>query len=282
MDIKKIGIAGAGQMGSGIAQVALNSGFEVVLNDISDNQLKNGQNIIEKGFSKLVQKEKITESQKKEFMSKLSLTSLIENLAGCDIVIEAATENKNIKFEIFKKIDSILNEKGILATNTSSISITELAAATKRPDKVIGMHFMNPVPVMKLVELIRGLQTNDDTYNTVKSVSEKMEKITVMSQDYPGFIVNRILLPMINEAIFVLMEGVGSAEDIDNAMKLGTNQPMGPLALADFIGLDTCLSILEVMYDGFGDLKYKPCPLLKKYVNAGYLGKKTGKGFYKY
>jgi len=282
MDIKKIGIAGAGQMGSGIAQVALNSGFEVVLNDISDNQLKNGQNIIEKGFSKLVQKEKITESQKKEFMSKLSLTSLIENLAGCDIVIEAATENKNIKFEIFKKIDSILNEKGILATNTSSISITELAAATKRPDKVIGMHFMNPVPVMKLVELIRGLQTNDDTYNTVKSVSEKMEKITVMSQDYPGFIVNRILLPMINDAIFVLMEGVGSAEDIDNAMKLGTNQPMGPLALADFIGLDTCLSILEVMYDGFGDLKYKPCPLLKKYVNAGYLGKKTGKGFYKY
>lgn len=282
MDLKKIGIVGSGQMGSGIAQVALNSGFEVILNDISDTQLKNGQNIIEKGFSKLVQKEKITEEQKKEFMSKLSLTTLIENLADCDIVIEAATENKNIKFEIFKKIDSILNEKGILATNTSSISITELAAATKRPDKVIGMHFMNPVPVMKLVELIRGLQTNDETYNAVKTVSEKMEKITVMSQDYPGFIVNRILLPMINEAIFVLMEGVGSAEDIDNAMKLGTNQPMGPLALADFIGLDTCLSILEVMYDGFGDLKYKPCPLLKKYVKAGYLGKKTGKGFYKY
>ncbi len=282
MDLKKIGIVGSGQMGSGIAQVALNSGFEVILNDISDTQLKNGQNIIEKGFSKLVQKEKITEEQKKEFMSKLSLTTLIENLADCDIVIEAATENKNIKFEIFKKIDSILNEKGILATNTSSISITELAAATKRPDKVIGMHFMNPVPVMKLVELIRGLQTNDETYNAVKTVSEKMEKITVMSQDYPGFIVNRILLPMINEAIFVLMESVGSAEDIDNAMKLGTNQPMGPLALADFIGLDTCLSILEVMYDGFGDLKYKPCPLLKKYVKAGYLGKKTGKGFYKY
>ncbi len=282
MDLKKIGIVGSGQMGSGIAQVALNSGFEVILNDISDTQLKNGQNIIEKGFSKLVQKEKITEEQKKEFMSKLSLTTLIENLADCDIVIEAATENKNIKFEIFKKIDSILNEKGILATNTSSISITELAAGTKRPDKVIGMHFMNPVPVMKLVELIRGLQTNDETYNAVKTVSEKMEKITVMSQDYPGFIVNRILLPMINEAIFVLMEGVGSAEDIDNAMKLGTNQPMGPLALADFIGLDTCLSILEVMYDGFGDLKYKPCPLLKKYVKAGYLGKKTGKGFYKY
>lgn len=282
MDLKKIGVVGSGQMGSGIAQVALNSGFEVILNDISDTQLKNGQNIIEKGFSKLVQKEKITEEQKKEFMSKLSLTTLIENLADCDIVIEAATENKNIKFEIFKKIDSILNEKGILATNTSSISITELAAATKRPDKVIGMHFMNPVPVMKLVELIRGLQTNDETYNAVKTVSEKMEKITVMSQDYPGFIVNRILLPMINEAIFVLMEGVGSAEDIDNAMKLGTNQPMGPLALADFIGLDTCLSILEVMYDGFGDLKYKPCPLLKKYVKAGYLGKKTGKGFYKY
>lgn len=282
MDLKKIGIVGSGQMGSGIAQVALNSGFEVILNDISDTQLKNGQNIIEKGFSKLVQKEKITEEQKKEFMSKLSLTTLIENLADCDIVIEAATENKNIKFEIFKKIDSILNEKGILATNTSSISITELAAATKRPDKVIGMHFMNPVPVMKLVELIRGLQTNDETYNAVKTISEKMEKITVMSQDYPGFIVNRILLPMINEAIFVLMESVGSAEDIDNAMKLGTNQPMGPLALADFIGLDTCLSILEVMYDGFGDLKYKPCPLLKKYVKAGYLGKKTGKGFYKY
>ena len=280
--IKEIGVIGSGQMGAGIVQVALTSGYNVVMMDVSDVQLEKGRAYIEKGISRLVQKEKITLSDKENFLKNLKLTTKLEEFSNTDLVIEAATENKNIKFDIFKKLSAITKETAILASNTSSISLTEIAAVTAKPENVVGMHFMNPVPIMKLVELIKGLQTSENTYKSVKEVAEKMNKVTVLSQDYPGFIVNRILMPMINEAIFTLMEGLASVEDIDNAMKFGTNQPMGPLTLADFIGLDTCLSILEVLHDGLGDPKYRPCPLLKKYVAAGYLGKKSGQGFYNY
>ena len=280
--LKKIGVIGSGQMGSGIVQVSLVSGYTVIMMDVSDEQLAKGKAYVEKGISKLVKKEKITEEDKSKFLANLTLATQLEDLSDVDLVIEAATENKKIKFDIFKKLGEITKETTILASNTSSISLTEIAAATNRPEKVVGMHFMNPVPIMKLVELIKGLQTTDETYNTVKEAAEKMGKITVLSQDYPGFIVNRILMPMINEAVFALMEGLASVEDIDTAMKYGTNQPMGPLTLADFIGLDTCLYILEVLHEGLGDPKYRPCPLLKKYVAAGYLGKKSGRGFYNY
>lgn len=280
--IKKIGVIGSGQMGSGIVQVSLVSGYTVIMMDVSNEQLAKGKAYVEKGISKLVKKEKITEEDKSKFLANLTLSTQLEDLSDVDLVIEAATENKKIKFDIFKKLGEITKETTILASNTSSISLTEIAAATNRPEKVVGMHFMNPVPIMKLVELIKGLQTTDETYNTVKEAAEKMGKITVLSQDYPGFIVNRILMPMINEAVFALMEGLASVEDIDTAMKYGTNQPMGPLTLADFIGLDTCLYILEVLHEGLGDPKYRPCPLLKKYVAAGYLGKKSGRGFYNY
>lgn len=280
--IKTVGVCGAGQMGLGIAQVAAMSGLKVIVQDVSADGLSKARANIDKSLSKLVEKQKLTTEQMKSAQSALTFTQQVEDLVPADIVIEAITENPKIKFEVFKKLDSICRSETILASNTSSISITTLAAQTKRADKVVGMHFMNPVPLMKLVELIKGLKTSPETFSLVKALGEKMGKVCIESNDYPGFVVNRILMPMINEACFALYEGLASKEDIDNAMKLGTNQPMGPLTLADFIGLDTCLAILNVLYDGLGDPKYRPCPLLKQYVAAGLFGKKSGEGFYKY
>jgi 3-hydroxybutyryl-CoA dehydrogenase len=283
MTIKKIGVIGAGQMGNGIAQVAAQAGFDVVMSDIAQESLDRGVATITKSLDKLVSKGKLTEEQRAAALGRLTTTlSLEEACASADMVIEAVTEREALKFELFRKIDAASPDHAILATNTSSISITRIAAQTKRPAKVIGMHFMNPVPLMTLVELIRGLATDDATYEATRAASEAMGKTCVLAQDYSGFIVNRILMPMINEAVYTLMEGVGSVEDIDQAMKLGTNQPMGPLTLADFIGLDTCLAIMQVLHDGSGDTKYRPCPLLRKYVDAGWLGRKSGRGFYNY
>ena len=281
-NIQLIGIVGAGQMGRGIAQVAAQTGYDVVLFDAFKNSLDFGYGFIKTQLDKGVEKGKWTRDQADQAFSKIKPTVEIEDLKNCDLVIEAATEKVELKFEIFKKLDQVVKPEGLLASNTSSISITEIAAQTKRPDKVAGMHFMNPVPVMKLVEGIRGLETSDVTFNTVAAVAEKMGKTFVRAQDYPGFAVNRILMPMINEAVYALYEGVASARDIDTAMKLGTNQPMGPLELADFIGLDTCLAIMRVLNQELADSKYRPCPLLVNYVNAGRLGKKSGEGFYKY
>lgn len=279
----KIGIVGAGQMGNGIAQVAAQSGFDVVMFDISAAALNKGLATISGSCDRLVKKGNLTEERKKEIFAKIAPTENLSNLKDCDLVIEAATENIDLKLKIFKELDEVVKKSAILASNTSSISITKIAGVTQRPEKVAGMHFMNPVPLMKLVEGIRGLQTSDETFAVVKSMSEKMDKVFVESvKDMPGFIVNRILMPMINEAIYTLHEGIASVESIDSAMKLGTNQPMGPLTLADFIGLDTCLAIMNVLHDGLGDSKYRACPLLVKYVEAGWLGKKTGRGFYKY
>ena len=281
-EIKKVGVIGAGQMGNGIAQVAAVAGFDVVMSDISQEALDAGWAVILKSLGKLLSKERIDQTTHDAAIARITRTLSLEDAAQTDLVVEAATEREEIKLEIFKKLDAAAPAHTILASNTSSISITRIGAVTQRPDKVIGMHFMNPVPIMKLVEIIRGLPTSDETYAAVNAAAEKMGKTTVLAQDYAGFIVNRILMPMINEAVYTLMEGVGSVEDIDAAMKLGTNQPMGPLTLADFIGLDTCLAIMNVLHDNLGDSKYRACPLLRKYVDAGWLGRKSGRGFYDY
>jgi 3-hydroxybutyryl-CoA dehydrogenase len=282
MNVQTIMVVGAGQMGSGIAQVAAQAGFRVILNDIKQEFVDRGFQTIVKNLSRSVEKGKWSEDEKQAVLSRLTLSTDLGDGKEVDLVVEAVTENLQIKTEIFRKLDEICPPHAVLASNTSSLPITEIAAVTKRPEKVIGMHFMNPVPVMKLVEVIRGLQTADDVYQLVEDLSRQMGKVPVSVNDFPGFVSNRVLMPMINEAIYCVYEGVAAPEAIDEVMKLGMNHPMGPLTLADFIGLDTCLYIMEVLYEGFGDSKYRPCPLLRKYVKAGWLGRKSGRGFYVY
>ncbi len=275
-------VVGAGQMGSGIAQVCAMNGYEVILHDLEEAHVERGLSGIRKQLQRQVDKERISEADMDRFLQKIRSSVQLSNAKSVDIVIEAAIENMEVKKKLFSELDHLAPEHAILATNTSSLPITEIAAATNRPEKVIGMHFMNPVPVMKLVEVIRGLATSDEVFETVKEMAENLKKTAVEVNDFPGFVSNRILMPMINEAIYTVYEGVASPKDVDEVMKLGMNHPMGPLTLADFIGLDTCLYIMETLHDGFGDDKYRPCPLLRKYVNAGWLGKKAGQGFYKY
>lgn len=282
MEIKSIGIIGAGQMGNGIAHVCALAGYTVYINDVSDDALKSALDRIDQNMERQISREKITVSEKEVALGRITTTLQLPDIAQTDLVIEAVTEKEELKQKIFSDLIPHLRPTTLLTSNTSSISITRLASRTDRPEKFMGFHFMNPVPAMKLVELIRGIATNDDTYSACKGVVERLGKTTAMSEDFPGFIVNRILMPMINEAVYTLYEGVGNVTSIDSAMRLGTNHPMGPLELADFIGLDTCLAIMNVLHDGLADTKYRPCPLLTKYVEAGWLGRKTKRGFYDY
>jgi 3-hydroxybutyryl-CoA dehydrogenase len=282
MEIKTVGVVGAGTMGNGIAQVFAVAGYDVKMRDMGAPQLERGMGSIQKSLAKLVEKGRLGEDESKAALGRIETTTDLKDLAGCDLVVEAIFENFEAKASAFRELDELLGPEAILASNTSSIDITRLAAVTKRPDRFCGMHFFNPVPLMALVEIIRGLATSDETYNTIKATAEKLGKTPVEVRDYPGFVSNRVLMPMINEAVFALYEGVASKEDIDTVMKLGMNHPMGPLTLADFIGLDVCLDILNVLYDGFKDPKYRPCPLLVKMVQAGRLGRKSGEGFYSY
>jgi len=279
---KVVGVMGAGQMGSGIAHVFAQHAYQVLLYDISEAQLEKALKSIEQNLERQAKKGVIYSTSIQGIVARIGITKDLKDFSSCDLVVEAVSENEALKLDLFRKLDVVAQKDAILASNTSSISITKIAAATTRPEKVIGMHFMNPVPVMQLVEVIRGVATSEETYRSTAGLVEKLGKQLAVSQDYPGFIVNRVLIPMINEAVFALYEGIASAEDIDKGMKLGTNQPMGPLTLADFIGLDTVLAIANVLYEGFKDPKYRPCPLLINMVNAGYLGKKSGRGFYKY
>jgi len=280
--IKKIAVIGTGTMGHGIALVCARSGYEVVINDIKESFLKNGLRRIEEFLTRSVEKEKMTGEEKKQVLSKIKGTTNLNEVKDCDLIIEAISEKADLKKKLFKELDRLCPKKVIFASNTSAISITELALVTKRPDKFIGMHFMNPAPVIKLVEVVKGKKTSEETIQTIKELAIRMEKIPIEVNDSPGFISNRLLIPMINEAAYCLMEGVAKREAIDNVMKVGMNHPMGPLELADLIGIDTCLYIMEELHKGFSNSKYRPCPLLKKMVKAGYLGRKTGKGFYNY